>query len=307
MNYWKLENAENINAAIAQLPTAELTPLFTGFNSVTADVVTPVATDVLTDFFGVRVTKASGASKVVQCCKKRYTVLQHGAAFRPVIEALTVAGVSDFKFSLNSTYENADLNIYADSAGFDTVQLGINIHNSFSGHTVLQYGFKYDSIARTLELVGYRQICSNGMKIRVPLANAEIVKLETVEKINNLAKIKLHFRHTDNINEKLQLAQYITEALALLRAPVENMIKAGQMFTIADKEKLAELIKIHVGNRYKKIVLDSYANEPNANAWGLYNAITYAASHNPDLNDSARETLLDKGADLLLAVANKRA
>jgi hypothetical protein len=75
------------------------------------------------------------------------------------------------------------------------------------------------------------------------------------------------------------------------------MIKRSQDFKL-DLERVKLLIQAHVGQRYAKRVLEQYGNE-NTDLWGLYNAITYVASHDETLTPSSRELLIDNAADML--------
>jgi hypothetical protein len=104
--------------------------------------------------------------------------------------------------------------------------------------------------------------------------------------------------HTETAFKKIEAMQYIAEAISLLRDPVEKIIRKAQDWTIADREYLEKLIKKHVGKRYAQKVADRYARDGDTSLWGLYNAITYVASHD-ELKAVSREHLIDKAADML--------
>lgn len=303
-NYWQLMPAEQINPEIAKLPKAEIWNLKAS-PSKKLQKQGLYGDGVLEDVAKYNIVRVNDNGKINYINPNvDYNAVQHEKAMRPIIDALTVSGVKDFRFCLTHTYKEASLWLFVGAEGYDGVSVGFEVLNSFCGHKKLNYGVKLDSFKRHIEIVGYRQVCSNGAKIRVPLEEAEIVKPEVVTKIKELASMNFSFKHTSSVMEKIEQVKYISEAVALLRQPIENMIKKAEKVKL-DKEKLSELIKLHVGKRYKARVLDAQANENN-DVWGLFNAITYVASHDKDLEASSRETLLNKANDLLLATVKGR-
>lgn len=290
-NYWQLKPAEQINPAISQLPTAELVEIMPKEYIAEAEQ--------LGRFKGVRVRNNKGEVHYTQIAGKDYKIVQHNEAFRPIIEGLTLAGNKDFKFSLTHSFKEAELRIYS-GYGYDGVAVGWNIINSFCGHKTLKYGVEVNKQKSYIELVGYRQVCSNGMKVRVPLEQAEIIKPEMVTEIQKiLADAEYTFKHTGEVMERLRTVGYIAEALEMLKKPMEAVIKKAGNIKLEDKKTIKKLIKLHVGKRYYSRVKNQFAAE-DPDLWGLYNAITFVASHDKDLTDSSRNLLLDKAANLLL-------
>lgn len=260
------------------------------------------------NFRVVRVAMPDGKIHFVSCPRQRYRLIQHEAAFHPIKEGMTLAGITNFKYVMWATPNRAGLQIYADSDAdnYDGVQLGFSVTNSLDGSLSLRYGVSMSKVSRYWEIVGYRQVCSNGLKIRVPLDQAEIIRPELVVKIRALFKESTKMKHTESIHAKMEGMQYVVEALTLLKEPVANMIKAGQAFKIESEDKLKQLIKLHVGNRFKTRVLRHYRNDGEGNnLWSLVNALTASASHDEDLTPSNREALIDKAADLLLVAVAK--
>jgi hypothetical protein len=291
VNNWAVKAAELINPAIAQLPTAELVDI------VPTDYVGDV--EQLSRFKGVRVRNNKGNINYPQIAGKDYKIVQHAEAFRPIIEGLTIAGNKDFMFSLNSNFKEADLRIYS-GYGYDGVAIGWRIVNSFCGHKTLRYGVEVNNQRSYIELVGYRQSCANGMVVKVPLNEATIIQPELVVELKNkIADAEFSFKHTGGVMDRVKTVQYIAEALELLKKPMEEMIKKAGKIKIDDKKEIKKLIKLHVGKRYYGKVKSQFAAEE-GDLWGLYNAITYVASHDKDLTDSSRNLLLDKAANLLL-------
>lgn len=288
MSFYKLQNGENINQAISELPKAEDMKLYAG--------------EFYQDVPNFKTIKVGfqGKEHFVYCPTTRYKLVQHEEAFRPIIEGLTQAGQTNFKFSLINNEKFASLRIHVSGEGYDSVSLGFDVTNSFDGSEAISYGFKTLRNQKWIELVGYRQVCSNGMKIRVPLDQAEFIRPELREKVTELLEHHARILHTSKVFEKIELMQYVVEAMSLLKEPVEAIIKKSQTFKLLDKERAEELIKKHVGERYKKKIMAKYMDDIEDNSlWSLYNAITNFASHTDDLKVVTRENLLDKASTML--------
>jgi hypothetical protein len=236
----------------------------------------------------------------VNCPTNRYEIVQHETAIRPIIDALVQSGVEHFDFNAQSTLSWANLNVFVGASGFDGVKLGFSISNSFDSSGAVSYGFDVNRVTKTLTLKGYRLACANGMKIEVPLEQAEIVRPEIRTQVQNLLREKTRVLHTKSAGAKIEAMRYITEAIALLHAPVENMIKKAKAWTINDTTHFKELIKLHVGRRFATKVLNQYNRDSQEESlWDLYNAMTFVASHDESLSTTARETLIDKASDML--------
>lgn len=291
-----LGNADSVNQAIAELPTAKPLKIWTTNN----DVEYPDDAIECKNFKAVIVTDKDNNSEIVNCPTNRYQIVQHEQAFRPIVEALTLAGIKNFQFNTLANHKWASLNVFVTGSGYDGVNLGFSVTNSFDSSSAISYGFKATRSTKSIELVGYRQICSNGMKIKVPLNQAEIVKLEIVERVTFLLKEHARILHTKNAFHKIETMQYVTEAIGLLQKPVENMIKLAQKWTIDDNKMFKELIKVHVGRRFARKVEHQYHLDNGNSLWDLYNAMTFVASHD-ELRPITRESLIDKASDMLNA------
>lgn len=288
INYYRMRPAEHINTALAELPKAEMLDIM---------ALRMGGQEEIPHFKAIRVWEANKVH-YVSCPTKQYVLVQHQDAFRPIIDGLTLAGFDHFKFLTWATPRKAQMQIFTTPEGIDTVSLGFFVTNSVDSNSCLRYGFELNKASKYIEVCGYRQICSNGMKVRVPLQDAEIIRVEEKLKVEKLMSEHTSLVHSGTIKAKIESMQYLTEALALLAKPVERMIKRAKRFSIEDESMLKELIKLHVGNRYKSRVLNAYEQEK-GDLWGLYNAITYVASHDSTLKDSSRETLLNKAANML--------
>ena len=290
-----LQGAEKVNEAIAQLPKATPLKLWSGdFNAETPDNVLPV------ENFKAIFVQGEKESGIVNCPTNRYEIVQHEQAIRPIIDALVQSGVRDFDFNAQSTLSWANVNIFVGGAGLDGVKLGFKIGNSFDSSSAVSYGFEATSRSKSIVLVGYRLACSNGMKIEVPLDQAELVRPEIREKVTQLLSERTRVLHTKSADNKIQAIKYVVEAMALLREPAELMIKKAQKWTIDDTTLFKKLIKLHVGNRFAKKVEHQWNKDsPEDSLWNLYNAMTFVASHDTSLSTTARETLIDKASKML--------
>lgn len=286
-----LHDASEVNVALDSLPTAEPVKLYYHPGGVESETE-------VKNFKGVLVTDNRGFSNIVHCPTNRYTIVQHKEAFRPIIEGMVQAGVQDFKYTMLANHRWAEMNILIGESGYDGVRIGFRVKNSFDGTSAIKYGFDMGRATSHLEVVGWRQVCSNGMKIKVPLDQAEIITLDKVTQIRTLLHEHTSIMHTETAFKKIEAMQYIAEAMSMLRDPVERMIKKAQKWTIDDRIHLEKLIKEHVGKRYAQKVADRFARDNDSSLWGLYNAITYIASHN-ELKAISRDHLIDKAADML--------
>lgn len=292
-HYHKLD-AEFVNVALLGLPKAQIQNLFT-----VPDDEAHIGVDKVSPFKVIKVTDpATRKSEYVYTPTKRYHLVQHWDAFRPIVEGLTLSGTHDFKFVLDYNMKKANFQVFVGGQGYDTVDIGFSVSNSFDGKS-LRFGYEMKHTGEPyIELVGYREVCSNGMKVRVPLSEAEIIKPEIAVKVKQLLHGSGKINHTKHIKEKIQTMQHVIEAMALLREPAELMFKKahGQLVT---EDRLNELVKLHVGKRFKRKVLEHYEDEE-PTLWGLYNALTATASHDAGLGDAARENLLNKAANMLM-------
>jgi hypothetical protein len=113
----------------------------------------------------------------------------------------------------------------------------------------------------------------------------------------------LSIRRTRSATGKIKALQYVVEAMAILRNPVERLFAKAKQFSFTDREHYETLIKAHVGERYKSRVLKQFSTEEDRSLWSLYNAVTFVASHTEGLNETSRDRLLEGAADMLLVAA----
>lgn len=280
MKMLELKQAEEINREIAQIPEAYREDICVGLKEVPEKDFKAIVVD----------------NKVQAVVSDHYKLVQHREAFRPVIEGLTLRGIDKFNFSLWGNHRRAWLNIFV-GEGFDTVKYGFRITNSVDRSTSVRYGLSAFSESQVLELVGYRQVCSNGMIVRVNLADAEIVKLEERIKIEQQLKQKIAFKHQGDMDKKFEEVQYIVEAFLLLEKPLERIIKKAQSKSLII-EQAKDFIKRYVGERKLDKIMELYGHEEQT-LWGLYNAMTFYYSHRETLKATKLNTGLQKAAQML--------
>ena len=291
-SYAQRESSE-INKALEAIPKAELWQI---------KAVKPVE-DALEFVDTKRFLAVVVDKKIVSTVTPKYVLVQSADAFRPVVEGVTLAGVQDFKFSLLALETKAYLNLLVTDA--DGIKIGFRVSNSIDGKSALRYGFDMERRVKENVLIqdhivtvwGVRQICANGMKIRVPLAWKEVVREVERIKILELFSESTRLEHIGNVADKVKAMQFVAEAFIYMREPVKRILNLAKKFSIEDREIAKKLISKYVGRRIEERILNRFDQEEDS-LWGLYNACTYVASHD-GLSVSTNESLLNKSAVML--------
>jgi hypothetical protein len=246
--------------------------------------------------------------KIVASVSKRYKLVQHKEAFDPIFKGLHKTG-TDYDFAMFRTDTKAFLRVFTTGIkdNGSSIQLGFEARNSIDGRNAITYNLgsklierKTEIVARSVQVVdvwGYRQVCSNGMKIRVPLVQHEEIHLfkETTEKIRELLAMATRIVHLGEAEQKIKAVQYVVEAMALLKEPVALIIEKAKDRKIGQAQA-KKLIALYIGKRLAKDIQEKFATEDKT-LWGLYNAVTFVASHGvaiPTMNG-----LINKSAILL--------
>lgn len=288
MDFWKLEQAEQINKSIKTLPTAILKPIFDENGE-------PIE--------GFKATYVG--DEVIDVPTYQYVLKQHEETFRPIITGLTVSGVKKFDFCLWSDKKKAKLAILIGEAD-DTVKFGFTVANSFDRSSSINYGFKAKKSEQVLEIIqrehvlvwGFRQVCSNGLVIKVPLKTCKYMDTQLVTRVRELLVQKVSIIHKGkNVDQKIQDMQFITEAFLLLKNPISEMIKDAKLIYL-EGTQAEQIIRKYVGKRRLEWYLQHFTQEEQT-LWGLYNSITYISSHDKNMRNGERESLLNRAANLL--------
>jgi hypothetical protein len=284
MYYWDaLEQKQNAERLVESLPTATL------YSLDSLELENPS---------GWKAVEVEGA--IVGTVTNKYQLVQHSEAFMPILNGLDATGES-YRISVWNHKGRAGMRIITSAEATDGVTLGFQAINSVDGTTALFYNLvsKFKEKAH-LELVGYRQTCSNGMVVRVPLAESEFMRLEVVQRVHELVRKSMRFVHVGDVKSKAESVQYLVEAIALLKEPVKLMIEKAK-FTQVSKEEAEKLLAKYIGMRLFNKCVREYKfgrHEKEGNLWSLYNAITWVASHG-DVSKTSAKSLLDGSADLL--------
>lgn len=288
-----LSRAELINSAIAEMPVAYEQPLAYG--------MLPDSKVSITNFKAIVVN-----GQVVDCPTSRYVLKQHSEAFRPVIEGLTLTGTTDFQFNSWHDSHRAKLNIFVGNLT-DGVKYGFQLQNSFDRTTCMSYSMKADRKETTLQIVqkehvlvwGFRQVCSNGLVIKVPLKSCKYLDAVEVTEIKNLLANNVEIRHIGKeVDSKLSKVQHIVEAYMLLRVPLNKMIQDAMGFHIS-REQAEAFISKYESRRRLDHYMELFGKEEQT-LWGLYNAMTYFASHKQKgITMKARETIMLRAANMM--------
>jgi len=273
--------ADSLHAAVENLPKAKLALLdFAGFEN-------PLHLQaVIVD------------NKVAAVVSSKYGLVQHSDAFKPIVEGIRASNVPFHYrcFAYGELARKAYLDVITTET-YDTVRVGFRVANSIDGTSAIRYSFSMIKETNTVELVGYRQVCSNGMKIRVPLAEAEFVEAEERQKIEQLLAAQKRIVHSKDALEKVRLVQVAVEAISLLREPVARIIQAAQRKEIT-KEESEKLLEKYIGKNLKDRILDQFVGNKEKSLWSLYNAVTYVASHGT-VAQSTQMGLIDRSAKML--------
>jgi hypothetical protein len=242
----------------------------------------------------------------VAVMSKRYALVQHEQAFRPIVDGLTMRGISDYQYSMWSDNGRASMAVYVGEAA-DGVKFGFKASNSFDGSSAINFGFKAYQRQETLNIVEkehvlvwtVRQVCMNGALVRVPLKTCKYLDVETTVKIKEYLSESARIRHVGKVADKLQVIQYVTEAFCLLQGPLNMMIIDAQRMAVTP-EKAREMVYKYVGLRVREQIVNQYYKDGDFSLWGLFNSVTFLASHGA-MEDDARERLLEKAATMLEA------
>jgi hypothetical protein len=222
---------------------------------------------------------------IVASVSKNYQLVQHKDAFKPVFDGLHQTG-TPYEFALFQTDTKAFLNVFVDEIGDNGsgIKLGFRVINSIDGRNAISYAIKSETIERstTIELVGYRLACQNGLKIRVPLSEATELRLEkkVVEKVEELIKMAtriVHMGTEQEIKAKMEAISYVTEAVSLLKEPIAIIMKKAKNKQIGEEEA-KRIIALYLGKRMNKQIIERFKEEEQS-IWGIFQAVTNIASH----------------------------
>lgn len=291
--YYEIKDASTLNADIQALPKVEILDV----DAVDAKTGNRIRAE------HFRASVVNG--KVIDVPTDEYTHVQHEEAFRPAIEGMAISGVHGFQYCLWNDERRANLSILVGQAA-DGVNFGFKMTNSFDRTTTVRYSLDANTQEKHVEIVekehvlvwGFRQTCSNGMVIKVPLKVCKYMDAVEVTQFKTLMEKHVEIRHKGEVGRKLKNMQYVVEAFIMLNNPVSRMIRDAQAKALT-QEDAEELITRYVGKRIVNEVLEQFAREEQT-LWGLTNAVTYIGSHSDrNLSMARRDKLLDKAGTMM--------
>jgi hypothetical protein len=227
----------------------------------------------------------------------QYKMIQHADAFANVLDA---AGISEDKAVFR--YYKGTAEMYVDTGAKITddalgISLGVKVWNSYDKSRGMGVQVKrtmnYTGIReKAIVLYGVRQICSNGMKIRVPLSalNAseldnmkpeEVVAQEefiqiTEKQMATLQNDTGYVRHKGNIDLKFE------SLLRTIRAStnyIQTKINRAMDATMTQPEFVKFLADtMHLSERDMDKLIADYFKEKQTK-WAAYNVITAHTTH----------------------------
>jgi len=227
--------------------------------------------------------------KVLKIFTKEYTLIQHREAFAAALDALLVSNKQEVKAHVVQTPGRAYLTVVFDDLlvndGAEGIKMGFRVSNSHLGEA-LKIGGSTQRMGTHLKFFGFRLACSNGMIIQVPMEAMTVADMELTEKkggivqklVNDpIVEYNQKIMHKGNRNSRVQ--KIYQQIMVLYKSVnyVENYIKNMQSKNLSVKEAEESLVG-HFGPRVAKKVMEQYMIEEQT-VWGLYNAITYKASH----------------------------
>lgn len=236
-------------------------------------------------------------NRLVAIVGNNYQLVQHKDVFKPIVNALHETG-EEFDMKLWHNDKKASLSILTTETK-DGIRLGFSATNSVNGKSSIKYSFSNFHTTRYIEIVGYRKVCSNGMLMRVPLDNAEIIRSEQQEKIEILLEKHARIIHLGKAKELVEEIEEIVEAMSMLKEPVALMIQKAENRKLAETE-VDTILKKYIGKRHVEKIKEQY-NKEKPTLWSLYNSLTFVGSHDEDLKASSRNGLIKHAAEMLTA------
>jgi hypothetical protein len=293
-----------MNCKITELPRAEIVDLF--YN----------------DDGYKQIDKKKGVlqnEEIIATVSPYYHLVQHQDAFNLAIKELEVP--KDSKIECSWYKGKASMRVFFEELKIDDGKMGINmafeIKNSYDGSTALGLSVKRNFMEKGEKYItfyGLRQICSNGMKIKIPLSEmlpqeVDRMKPEDViaeEKQDILKQTEKEFvGSVKHIGKDFGIKYENLFQMAKLAVPlIEEKIKYAMKKSITEVEFIKWLDKMNFTQKAIKGILVRYKNQED-NVWGAYNSITEYSSHDIK-SEIQKERLIDKAWELMVPIQIKR-
>lgn len=293
-------------------------------------------------------------NEIVSVVGKNYRLVQHYDAFMPILHGLEKEKIQNVLIRTDHHKAHAAMDVMLDDNVADSVRIGYRVRNSHDGKHSLSYSFSAEKVQRSIqmvehkqevkegdaprkggyrfiELVGFRQTCSNGMKIRIPIASVDPAKanaslgkpsdhvfgegrewIETVitevwkepQMIENVLQIARHYAkvvHIGKANDKVVEQEKAVQALALLRSPIQQLILRAKECKMVEEDIEVALTSRFGSRKCSQMISKLEQHEGIANAWDVYNCMTNFATHiATKVND--KNMIQDRAADFLVTL-----
>jgi len=287
-----------MRSELKDLPTGELVDLF--YDSGNGNKLVETKKGVLQN------------NEIISTVSTHYKLITHKNAFKQALEQLEVP--EDAKIQCGWHRGKAEMKVFFDELKIDDGKKGIDmafqIKNSYDGSTALGLSVKrnlFEKGEKYIVFYGMRQVCSNGMKIKIPLSEMNALELDNMTendvvaeekqevKKEELVSIRTSVRHMgDKFEMKyVKLFDFAKNSVPYVEEKIKQAIKKG----ITEVEFIGLLEELGFRPKAIKGILKRYEKEEE-NYWGAYNSITAYASH--DIKSKIQEEkLIDKAWDLI--------
>ena len=228
---------------------------------------------------------------VYDVVSNRYALIQHKDAFKPVLETLKTMGKNQVRAEFIQNKGRAWMSIVFPETtindGQDGIEMGIQMKNSYESGMSLQITSTRSYYeGRFLTFFGYRRVCSNGMMVRVPWTEInkgakvdEIRKEYVTEKEVGLGSFSTRIWHSGSSEKKMEQISRIVKTLTDCIPYIQTLVDKARQHHLEPEEASKMLEGIGLGKRMVEKVMKLYANDEQSR-FGLYNSVTYYASHN---------------------------
>lgn len=243
---------------------------------------------------------------------KGYVLAQHKDVFAEVLNAMRVEPQSP-SVGYQVTGGRACMDVFTDKLiddGKMGIKVGVRVWNSYDKTTAL--GLKYSQTAfdktnRVIVFYGQRLICSNGMKILVPLSQMKAAEIDKLGASDIVAKEKYEEMasqinaHVVHYGKKKFEAKFIEWQGAVYSAYgyIQDSIMSarGTGITLAEFSKKIE--EMALPKRVIENLIDEFRRAGAENRWDAYNVITAYASHKIK-NINRQDDYLEKAWGLMV-------
>jgi hypothetical protein len=293
-----------MNCKINELPRAEIVDLF--YN----------------DGDYKQIDKKKGVlqnEEIIATVSPYYHLVQHEDAFNLALKELEVP--QDNKLECSWHKGKARMRVFFDELKINDGKMGIDmafeINNSYDGSTALGLSMKRNFLEKGekhIVFYGLRQICSNGMKIKIPLSEMLPQEIDKMKPENVIAEEKQDVLNQSqkefvgsvkHIGKDFGMKYKNLFEMAKIAIPIiEEKIKHAIEKNITNEEFMLWLQDRMFTKKSIKGILERYDNQ-DENVWGAYNAITEYASHYTK-SDLQKEELIDKAWELMVPIQIKR-